>query len=102
MKEDQSFLVISVVSGCNCGLVSFEKVDSHLTAFKSGSDATTFWSLKGENATYSSKIAKHSPGYIELAKPKRAFEEYGLFQSSTLIFELRNNSEIVRWISFDR
>jgi len=102
MKTDRSFFIITLVSGCNCGFVDFETIDSNLTAFRAGTDTPGYWLLKGEDETYSSKIAKYYPDDIELAQPKRNFQEYGLFQSSTLIFELKNNSEVVRWISFDR
>ena len=102
MAGETSFLIIPFVVEPSCGLVSFEAVDSQLRIFRSGIDSPGYWLLKGKNETYSSKIAKNFPDDSEIAPPKRPLEDYGLFQSSTLIFELRNNSEIVRWISIDR
>lgn len=99
MTTERSILVIPVVSGCSCSIVGFEELDSHVNTFKSQESITTYWLLKGEDQAYSEKIAKYHPEDIELIEPKRSFQEYGLFQSSNLLFELRNNSEIVRWTS---
>ena len=101
MKTDHSYLVITLVSGCNCNFVSFETIDTNYRAFRAGDEAPGYWILKGESEEYSKKIVKYYPNDVELNKPKRNFEEYGLFQSATLIFEIRDNSEMVRWISFD-
>ncbi|MBI3134168.1 MAG: hypothetical protein HYZ14_05770 [Bacteroidetes bacterium] len=101
MTDSVSILVLTVVSGCTCGLTSYEKLDSHLTVFRADKDYKAFWLLKGEDSNYSKKISKYHPGDQELEQPKRAFQEYGLFQNSSFLFEIHNRTKIADWVVID-
>lgn len=96
-----NYLVIPIVSGCSCSLLSFEEIDSHLTAFKSNQDVQTFWLIKGEDDEYVKDIAKKYPNHVLLPPPTREFKEYGLFQNSNLIFEIADGSKITNWLSVE-